>query len=74
MRKKLIALSDDPVFAKKVHGWAVFFWLGMAVPSMLLWSQSVPYLVGISVYAVVTGHWGGYQAASAECRVREGED
>jgi hypothetical protein len=27
--------------------------------------ESVPYLVGISVYAVIVGHWGGEEAAMA---------
>ena len=51
---------------KMVHGWLAVFWLAAAFPIMIFWSQNVPFLVFISVYAVVTGHWASYQAAEAE--------
>lgn len=60
----------DPSFLRKLHGWATWFWLLMAVPSVLWWSASIPYLVCLSVYAVVTGHWSSWQAARGEEKVQ----
>jgi hypothetical protein len=56
----------DPAAMRRVHGWATLFWIGMAPPSMVLWKDSIPYLVGLSVYAVVTGHWASWQACRTE--------
>jgi len=46
----------------------------MAVPSALWWKQSLPYLVFLSVYAVVTGHWASWQAARVEVRQEQDND
>lgn len=61
----------DPSFLRKFHGWATVFWLFMAIPSAFLWSASIPYLVALSVYAVVTGHWSSWQAARGEEKVQD---
>lgn len=50
----------------KLHKWLTFAWLAAALPICVFMSQSVPFLVFISVYAVVAAHWGAYQAARAE--------
>lgn len=56
-----------PEILRAVHGWAALFWLAMAPVSMLTGlANSVPYLVGLSVYAVVAGHWSSWQAARTE--------
>lgn len=41
-------------------------WLVAAVPICLFLSSSIPFLVFVSVYANVAGHWSGYQAARGE--------
>jgi hypothetical protein len=51
---------------RRLHGWAAVFWLCMAPPSMLWWNSSIPYLVGLSVYSVVTGHWSSWQSSRTE--------
>jgi len=65
------ALFGRPEFLRAFHGWATVFWIAMAVPSILLWRNSLPNLVGLSVYAVVTGHWSSYQASRVEVRQDE---
>ena len=62
----LLKKLHDPRTMKIVHGWLAIFWLVAAFPIMLFWSENVPFLVFISVYAVVTGHWASYQAAAGE--------
>lgn len=51
---------------RRVHAFLTVFWLVMAVPSVLVWRNSVPYLVGVSVYALVVGHWSSWGSARAE--------
>lgn len=41
-------------------------WAILIIPSMLLWKDSVPYLVAVSVYANLAGHWAAYEAAREE--------
>lgn len=58
-----------PDVLRSIHGWAAIFWLVMAPVSMLTsLANSVPYVVGLSVYAVVTGHWSSWQASRVEVR------
>jgi hypothetical protein len=63
---RVLGTLADPGAMRRVHGWATVFWIAMAPPSMLLWKDSIPYLVGLSVYAVVTGHWASWQACRTE--------
>lgn len=50
----------------QMHKWMALAWLAAAAPICLFLSQSLPFIVFVSVYAVVVGHWGSYQAARAE--------
>lgn len=42
-----------------------FVWIALLVPSLLFWKTSVPWLVSISVYANIVGHWSAYQGSRA---------
>ncbi len=68
MFTKIVDKLADPEVLRTVHGVATVFWFIMAFPSMIFWSNSIPYLVGISVYAVVTGHWSSWQASRVEVK------
>lgn len=65
---RVLALFGRPSVLKHFHGYATIFWVLMAIPSALFWNSSVSYLVALSVYAVVTGHWSSWQAARVEVR------
>jgi hypothetical protein len=41
-------------------------WMVLAVPAVLWWKDSVPFLVFASVYANVAGHVSAWQGARAE--------
>lgn len=57
----------------RVHAGLAFGWLA-AVPPIVIWlSDSIPFVVAISVYAVVVGHWSGWQAARAEVNSPDAE-
>jgi hypothetical protein len=47
-----------------IHGVLTVVWLVLIVPAVLWWKDSVPFLVIVSVYANVAGHWAAYEAAT----------
>lgn len=51
---------------RRFHAVATLVWLALIPPSVTWWRDSVPYLVVLSVWANVAGHWSSYQAARAE--------
>jgi hypothetical protein len=69
---RVFALFGRPEFLRGFHACATLFWLAIAPVSMLTGlKSSVPYLVGLSVYAIVVGHWSSWQAARVEVRQDE---
>jgi hypothetical protein len=51
---------------RHIHAGLTIAWLILIIPSMLLWKDSVPWLVFMSVWANVAGSFGSWQAARAE--------
>ena len=66
LARRLQDRLDDVDLLRRIHGWAVIVWLLLAIPSVLLWRNSVPYLVFVSVYALVVSHWSAWGAPRAE--------
>ena len=58
---------------RRANGWLTVAWFAAALPICLFLSNSVPFLVFVSVYAVVTGHLSTWQAARVEVR-QEAQD
>ena len=49
--------------AQATHGWAALLWLAFApVVVTTELKKSIEFLVFISIYAVVVGHWSGWSA------------
>lgn len=61
----------EPTKFRKINGWLTILWFFAAFPICIYLAQSVPFLVFISVYAVVTGHLATWQAARVEERQEE---
>jgi hypothetical protein len=70
---RLIRWSGTASALRHVHGWLTLLWLLLAIPAVMWWRYSVPFLVFVSVYANVTGHWAAWQAARAEEEVASDE-
>jgi hypothetical protein len=52
---------------RRVNGWLTMFWLAMIPISYVLgWLNSVVYVSGLSLWALVSGHWSAWQAARVE--------
>lgn len=55
----------------RFHLVLTFVWAAAIIPSVLWWSESVPWLVALSVWANIAGHFGAYQASRGEQRIHE---
>lgn len=72
MKALWASVMENPVMMRRINGWLAVLWLLAAVPICIWLSSSVPFLVFVSVYAVVTGHWSAWVAARVE--VKQDED
>ncbi|MFI7448096.1 hypothetical protein ACIBQX_11410 [Nonomuraea sp. NPDC049714] len=53
-------------FWQHFHLAATITWIALMIPSLLWWKDSIPWLVIMSVWANVAGHWSSWQASRAE--------
>ena len=63
-----------PVFIKRCHLVAAVMWVGLAIPSLIWWKDSVLWVILISIYANIVGHLSGDSAARADQAAEESED
>lgn len=63
-----------PVFIKRCHLVAAVMWVGLAIPSLIWWKDSVLWVILISIYANIVGHLSGYSAARADQAAEDNED
>ncbi|AYO67739.1 hypothetical protein AB8S42_02790 [Klebsiella pneumoniae] len=63
-----------PVFIKRCHLVAAVMWVGLAIPSLIWWKDSVLWVILISIYANIVGHLSGYSAARADQAAEESEE
>lgn len=63
-----------PVFIKRCHLVAAVMWVGLAIPSLIWWKDSVLWVILISIYANIVWHLSGYSAARADQAAEENED
>ena len=74
------SVQNDPIFMRAVHGWLTVLWFISAPPTCVLaimYPDSkylMAYLVIVSVYAVVVGHWSTYGAARVEVKQEQEQD
>lgn len=68
-------VQDDPVFMRKVNGWATVFWVVMTPISLALgWLSSVEYVSALSLWALVSGHLSAWQASRVEVEQKKQAD
>lgn len=56
----------SPKTLGRVHAGLALFWLLLTIPAVTLWKDSVPFLVSISMCALVLGSISSMQAARAD--------
>jgi hypothetical protein len=59
----VLTQADRQRRRRTLHLVLTLLWLALAVPSVLWWKDSIPWLVMVSVYANAAGHWAAYEAA-----------
>lgn len=76
MWNKLIELIQSPKFLRHFHGYATLVWILLIIPSLLWWSNSILWVVLMSTWANIAGHWAAWQAARVEVKEdnRESQD
>lgn len=68
------SVQGDPVFMRRVNGWLAIIWVFMIPISYFAgWLDSVTYVSALSLWALVSGHWGAYQAARVEVKQDQAE-
>ncbi|HEX5543629.1 MAG TPA: hypothetical protein VFX60_19100 [Micromonospora sp.] len=54
------------LWLRRLHAALTILWLLLIVPTLLWWRHSVPWLLFVSIYAIVISHATAWQAARAE--------
>lgn len=68
MRRRLRRLRErlpgemSPATGRRVHLYLMVFWFVVGLPVSFVLRQSIAWLVFLSVYAIIVGHWSGYSA------------
>ena len=68
LRSLWASVEGEPKIMQSIHGWLTLVWFVAAFPIMFFWSENITFLVFVSVYAVVTGHWSSWQASRVEVK------
>jgi hypothetical protein len=60
-------VSNLPVaWLRRMHLGAMVAWMLLLVPTLIWWRQSLVYVVFMSWYAILVGHWASWQGARSE--------
>jgi hypothetical protein len=51
---------------KRFHLLMMFVWLGLAIPGILWWKDSILFVIVLSIYANFAGEFAAYQGARSE--------
>lgn len=51
----------------------IVIWFGLAIPTVLIWRNSVFWVNIMSLYAILATHWGARNAAKAKEAAEESE-
>ena len=71
---RVFELFGRPAFLRGFHGWATVLWLIVSFPLAWKFGSSVVFVVWLSLYAIVVGHWSSWQAARVEIKQDEAVD
>jgi hypothetical protein len=51
---------------RQVHLALLFTWVVLLIPTIIWWRDSILWIAFMSLYAIITSHWGAYEAAKAK--------
>jgi hypothetical protein len=58
--------DPKPATLVKFHFIAMVVWAMLAIPTVLLWKQSILWIAAMSLWANFVGHFGAWDSARAE--------
>ncbi len=67
-------LLKNLILEPRFHVALAFMWVLLVPPTLIFWAESIIWVLMISIYANIVGHWGAYQAARAEQSEKAGLD
>lgn len=68
MFKKLLDTIQDAKFLRRFHSVCTIIWILLIPPTIMFWLNSLPWLLIISMWATVMGHWASWQASRIEVK------
>jgi hypothetical protein len=71
---KLKTPDPKPRTLVKFHFVMMFIWALLAIPTVLIWKESILWVAFMSLYANFVGHFSGWDAARAEQKVDDNND
>jgi hypothetical protein len=66
-------VDPDPRRLARFHFAMMIVWGLLAIPTVLLWKQSILWVAFMSLYANFVGHFSGWDAARAEEKAGEAD-
>jgi hypothetical protein len=60
-----------PILSRRTHLSLLFVWAALLPPSIVLWRESIVWVVAMSHYACLATHWAGWEAAKVEVKQEE---
>jgi hypothetical protein len=70
----MVYMKVKPEVELRIHQVLAGVWAVLLVPSLLWWKDSILWIIVISVYANIAGHWAGVQAAKADINSPDSKD
>lgn len=58
----------------RVHRWAKWAWIVLGIPVSFVLRESLVWIVTLSVYAIIVGHWSSEEAAEAKAAADDSRD
>lgn len=59
---------NNPVALRKFHGYMTLAWAALIIPSVTVWKESIVWVVLMSAWANLAGHFSSWQAARVEVK------
>jgi hypothetical protein len=66
LKKTLDRVDPEPGSLARFHFVMMILWALLAIPTVVLWKQSILWVAFMSLYANFVGHFSGWDAARAE--------
>lgn len=74
LRRKLQGFIESPTFLRKFSKWEAIFWLVASFPIVIFFSENIPVVVWLSVYAILRTSLSNWQSSRMEEKQEQVQD